>query len=360
MPYTRMSRSDLSGKKIVMFGAGRNITCQYNADPFMDYILQNTVCIIDNDVKKQGKKFLYGGYMISCVSFEEFTRRFLDDNTVVLISTAIRYHVNDIPEQIMSYKNNMIRWDFLTLLLADPEPYTLDFNHENSTPVIPKTIHYCWFGGKPLSPLMQKCLDSWSKFCPDYEVVRWNEKNYDLTQNDYLKKCYDLGLWALLSDYVRTDVVYQHGGVYLDTDVELIRNIDDLLFDDLYYGLEYGRVVNNGLGFGGIKGHTLLAEILDNYLCYNVKNSIGTENVILEMEINTNLMRKYGFKINNTMQLKDGIRLYPTDVFAPLISRTPQYCMHITENTHSIHYYHNKLEPSYFDKLEEIREKQPK
>src|SRR5699024_3155952 len=123
--------------------------------------------------------------------------------------------------------------------------------------MIPKIIHYCWFGGNPLPEKEQKCIASWRKYCPDYEIIEWNENNFDINQNMYIKQAADEKRWAFVSDFARLDVIYRFGGIYLDTDVEIIRNLDPLLRNKAFVGIdnvtgeEYS--INTGLGFGAEK-----------------------------------------------------------------------------------------------------------
>ena len=94
---------------------------------------------------------------------------------------------------------------------------------------IPKIIHYCWFGGGPISPESRRCMESWKKYCPDYKIMAWNEQNFDISQNRYAQQAYEAKKYAFVSDYVRLAVLYEYGGIYLDTDVELVRPLDELL-----------------------------------------------------------------------------------------------------------------------------------
>ena len=94
---------------------------------------------------------------------------------------------------------------------------------------IPKKIHYCWVGGTAKPKSVQYCIDSWKKYCPDYEIIEWNEDNYDFSKNRYMKEAYDNKKWGFVPDYARLDIIYQHGGIYMDTDVEMVANLDDLL-----------------------------------------------------------------------------------------------------------------------------------
>ena len=131
--------------------------------------------------------------------------------------------------------------------------------------MIPKTIHYCWFGGKEKPKLAQKCIRSWKKYCPDYKIIEWNENNFDVHQNDYTSFLYENKKYAFLSDYVRLKVVFDQGGVYFDTDVEVIKSIDNFLKYEAFYGFENDQYVASGLGFGAEKGHITLAKMLEIY-----------------------------------------------------------------------------------------------
>ena len=113
--------------------------------------------------------------------------------------------------------------------------------------MIPKKIHYCWFGRNEFPPKAQKCLASWKKYCPDYEIVEWNEDNFDVNQNAYTKMCYEQKKYAFLTDYIRLVVLEEHGGIYFDTDVEAVRSFDDLLDQPAFFGFEDNDHVNTGV-----------------------------------------------------------------------------------------------------------------
>ena len=104
--------------------------------------------------------------------------------------------------------------------------------------MIPKIIHYCWFGGNPLPELAIKCIESWKKYLPDYEIKEWNESNFDINCCAYVREAYEAKKWAFVSDYARFWILYQHGGLYFDTDVELIKSIDDLIVKGAFMGCE--------------------------------------------------------------------------------------------------------------------------
>ena len=128
---------------------------------------------------------------------------------------------------------------------------------EKKVETIPKIIHYCWFGGKPLPEDLQKCVDSWSKL-DGYHVMRWDESNCSFDENEFVRKTYAEKQLGFIGDYYRLKAVYEYGGIYLDTDVELVKNIDELLEHKAYMGFEVGgEFVNPGLGFGAEKNFPL-------------------------------------------------------------------------------------------------------
>lgn len=130
---------------------------------------------------------------------------------------------------------------------------------------IPKIIHYCWFGGGAISPENRKCMESWKKYCPDYKIMAWNEQNFDISQNRYAQQAYEAKKYAFVSDYVRLAVLYEYGGIYLDTDVELVRPLDELLELPGFMGFQTNNEIATGLGFGARKGNSVVQALLRDY-----------------------------------------------------------------------------------------------
>lgn len=131
--------------------------------------------------------------------------------------------------------------------------------------MIPKTIHYCWFGRGELPELAKKCIASWEKHCPDFEIIQWNEDNFDVESKPYTRWCYEQKKYAFLSDYVRLSVIHRHGGVYFDTDVEVLRPLSKLMEYPAFFGFENEECINTGCGFGAEAGHPAVAAMLDQY-----------------------------------------------------------------------------------------------
>ena len=203
--------------------------------------------------------------------------------------------------------------------------------------MIPKKIHYCWFGGSPLPEDAQQYIRGWKKHCPDYEIIRWDESNYDVNKNAYVCAAYQNKKWAFLTDYVRLDVVYEHGGIYLDTDVELIKSLDDLLENDCFMGMEQVGMVNTGQGFGSIAGHPFIGENKAVYETHNFMTAEGEFRPEICVKITTRLLRRYGLKNENKVQQLAKAVIYPTDYFCPLKMGTNR--LSLTENTYSIHHF---------------------
>lgn len=202
---------------------------------------------------------------------------------------------------------------------------------------IPKIIHYCWFGGNPIPESNKKFMESWKKFCPNYEIIEWNESNYDVTQNRYMKEAYENRQWAFVSDYARLDIIYEHGGIYLDTDVELIKPLDDLLNLKGFIGFtENKKLCNTGLGFGAIPKLPIIKEIRDGYENLVFIREDGSFDQTPCTYFQTDILLKKGLKQDNSMQEIEGLTIFPDEYFCPRnwIGQT-----HITQNTYSIHHY---------------------
>ena len=250
--------------------------------------------------------------------------------------------------------------------------------------MIPKIIHYCWFGGNPLPDDAKKCIASWKKFFPDYEIKEWNETNYDLSVCPYVKEAYESKKWAFVSDYARFDILYKYGGLYFDTDVEVIKSFDDILKNGAFMGQEAGVnsdsgkpkaskknkekkanevgvssgvnptsnkagsvdplesresavVVNPGLGIAVAPGLRLYKEILDYYNSIHfIKDGVMDTTTICVHT--TEILKKYGYdEHKEEIQNVAGITVYPPEYFCPQNYATG--ALTITSNTYSIHHY---------------------
>ena len=202
--------------------------------------------------------------------------------------------------------------------------------------MIPKIIHYCWFGGNPLDKLGQKCLNSWKQYFPDYEIKEWNETNFDVNCCQYVKEAYQAKKWAFVSDYARFKILYEQGGVYFDTDVEVIRPFDDILSKGNYMGCErsYDNI-NPGLGMAVAPGLGIIKEIIDDYEKSSFVKTDGTYDLTTIVERTTKMLKKHGLNNTDEIQIVADVNIYPPEYFCPINMETGK--LTITHNTYSIH-----------------------
>ena len=222
---------------------------------------------------------------------------------------------------------------------------------------IPKIIHYCWFGENELSELAKKCIASWKKYFPDYEIVEWSEKNFDINCCQYVKEAYKEKKWAHVSDYVRFYVLYHHGGVYFDTDVEVINSYDDILSKGPFMGCErWDGAINTGLGFAVQKNNSFLKLILDDYNKSSFYNLAGEADIYNTVVVRvTNAMLNLGFIPSAEIQKINDITIYPKDYFNPIVYETG--VLEITKNTKSIHWYDASWFPKGDKKIHLVEQK---
>lgn len=202
--------------------------------------------------------------------------------------------------------------------------------------MIPKKIHYCWFGRGEKTKLAKKCIESWEKYCPDYEIIEWNEDNFNINQHPYLQWCYDNRKWAFLSDFARLLIIEKNGGIYFDTDVEVIANIDHLLRYEAFYGFENADNVATGLGFGANVRHITIRAMANQYV-----SKIPDKNDKIELEgcpkLNTRALDSLGLVHNGKFQVIEGAAILPADYLNPYNDHTGR--LGKTNNTVSIHWY---------------------
>lgn len=210
--------------------------------------------------------------------------------------------------------------------------------------MIPKIIHYCWFGGNPLPDSAIRCINSWKKHFPQYEIKEWNEHNFDVNVIPYTQEAYKAKKFAFVSDVARLIILHNEGGLYFDTDVEAIAGFDDIVGQGAFMGVETGSIngsipmVNPGLGLGAEKGNIVLASILNYYKDLHFIDEKGVQIPGTIVTHTTHVLgRKFGLKPSNEIQKLDGVTIYPSDFFNPFNDLTG--ILNKTNNTRSIHWY---------------------
>lgn len=208
--------------------------------------------------------------------------------------------------------------------------------------MIPKVIHYCWFGRNPLPTDAKKCIESWRKYMPDYEIKEWNENNFDVNSIPYTQEAYKAKKYAFVSDYARFWILYNYGGVYFDTDVQVIKSMDDIISKGPFMGCEIDAKrdlevpkVNPGLGLAVNPGLGLFKEMLELYSTLHFINLDGSYNQKTIVAYTTEMLLKHGLKSISGIQECAGVFIYPTEYFCPLSFETKK--LNITNNTRSIH-----------------------
>jgi mannosyltransferase OCH1-like enzyme len=203
---------------------------------------------------------------------------------------------------------------------------------------IPKKIHYCWFGRGKKPAMAIQCMASWQKHLPEYEIIEWNEDNFDISMNLYVKQAYAAGKYAFVTDYVRLHVLYEHGGIYMDTDVEVLKSLDSFLDNPAFSGFESNEFIPTGI-MGAVKAHPWIGRLLDFYKEHSFFRSDGTMDANTNTHIITSITKdEYNLVIGNHMQiLKDEVYIYPSDYFCPKSWMTGE--LQLTRNSHVIHHF---------------------
>ena len=211
--------------------------------------------------------------------------------------------------------------------------------------MIPKVIHYCWFGGNPKPESFKRYYASWKKYCPDYEIKEWNESNFDVNCCSYVAEAYKMRKWAFVTDYARLWIIYTYGGIYLDTDVEIVKPLDGLLNNHAYFGFESTGIQNDqhfiatGLGFGAEINNSVVYRMLKDYSNEHFIREDGSLNLQACPVRNTASVRKLlpnNYSGNEIIRI-DGATIFPSEYFCPLDASGIQ--LHKTKNTYSIHWY---------------------
>lgn len=323
------------GKSLICFGAGGHFDTIMNS--FEPYQLSKEVkYILDNHPDFYKGSRIFGDYKYTVISPDDLELQ-EDKRNIVLLITSHAYAM-EIVEQLdkEDYFNGMHVYiaSFLSDGTYKDNKKTLIINEGEYK--IPKIIHYCWFGGEKIPETYLKCMDSWRQYCPDYEIKRWDESNFDVHENRYMYQAYEKKKWAFVSDYARLKIIYDQGGIYLDCDVELVKNLDPLRTNKMYCGFEDQNHVNLGLGFGAVKGHSYLKAMMEFYDSLDFIKADGSINLTPCPAYQSLVIRQFGIKNQNEYQKSSEITAYPTEFFSPVSAWGTGGA---SENTYSIHHY---------------------
>lgn len=208
--------------------------------------------------------------------------------------------------------------------------------------MIPKIIHYCWFGGKPLPSMAKKCITSWKKHCPEYIIKRWDESNFDVNCCAYVKEAFESKKWAFITDYVRLWAMYNYGGIYMDTDVEVLKNLDCFLSEKAFSGFESVDRIPTGI-MASEKNSPIINLLLSRYHNRHFLMPDRSLDLTTNVEEITRVMVERGLILNGRKQTVDGFTFYPKDYFCPKDYRTKK--LELTDNTYTIHHFDGSWVP---------------
>lgn len=299
------------GKKVIIFGASS--LWHYYMQIFPDFetdVVSRTLFIVDNDVSKSGTISEIGESRVEIRSVTELSEQ---SDYVILIAVSLAYQL-DICEQLlrMPLAENIECYSFPLMIYhqnkADNscvEPYFAS----HTTPQIPAQIHSFWFSGEEKPDIYKRCIESWHKYCPDYKIIEWNSDNYDITKNRYMKQAYESRKWAFASDYARLDVLFNHGGIYLDMDVELTASIDWLRNATIFFCRQEDGFVELGSGFGAVQGNGFINEMLEEYADISFLDHAGKMDMMPQPERLSQVFKKHNIQICHDSQQTDDMIL---------------------------------------------------
>lgn len=321
--------------RIVLFGAGAmgKVLLPYISNKYE--LDERMLGCMDNNVTKQKSLLELSSRKIPIYA-PSYIEEIACDNFVVLITNGDFYSVIKQLEQIERLKDIECYLLPVMQLMEAGASGNQGIVRMSSEPLIPKTIHYCWFSGSKIPEALERCIGTWKEMCPDYEIVRWDESNYDVKRWAYTSQAYEAGKWGFIPDVARLEILYSYGGFYLDTDVRLLRNLDALRYQPAFCGREEWGHVNFGGGSGCKKHCGIIKEILD--FRKNVEFTVpGGYNTEASAYFETTPLTERGLSIVNETEIVDELTVYGSEYFHPYnyISGTER----ITENTISIHYF---------------------
>ena len=334
----------IKSKDLICYGTGKMLDEMGEIFPRIPCMCR-TFTLVDGDRTKQGKErvFLDRTFVVNSLK-DAIVDRY---NCVVLVTSGM---IVEILEDLdVPYMSNTPVFCFSLMRKEHFERKLINVDDcdeilgKNITEQIPRIIHYFWIGGKEMPDDYKKNIETWYKWCPNYDIKLWNESNCNIEENKYAKEAYERGKYGFVPDYFRLKIVYEYGGIYLDTDVELLKPLDELLYLTAYAGFEDNERVALGVGFGATKSFPILREMYEAYENVSFIKSDGSLNTIASPVYQTEILKKHGLRCDGRMQLVDNMTILPMNYLTVQSNHTGR--RYLTKNSFSIH----KYSASWFD-----------
>ncbi|MDE6910512.1 MAG: hypothetical protein K2P44_08615 [Lachnospiraceae bacterium] len=321
---------------LIIYGAGmigRTIMPSYIQEMHLvDYV----DCYIDIDKRKQGKSILIGGKSFLVYAPEKLEN--VGRNAAVIITNSNFMPIVDKMNHIPALQETEVYiWPVVLEQQAAAKTEKISFQSSGREVKIPQKIHYCWFSGNPMPDYLKRCIETWHFYCPDYEIIRWDESNYDIGKNKYMKQAYEQKKWGFVPDIARLDLLYQYGGIYLDTDVELLKSLDELLYLPGFAGVEKWGNINLGGCSGCMAGNPVIKAMLDFRANETFIDADGEINMTTCGYYETQPLIEMGFIPNNTVQTIQQFTIFSSDFFCPYDYMSGK--ISVNKNTFSIHHF---------------------
>ena len=321
-------------KSVVLFGAGV-IGNTVVPELFRTWgLLDRVLFYVDNDPAKHGKTVQVCTEE-RVISGADALKR-IDVKETVLLITNSQYGA--VVEQLDAMEELAEAEAYIVpvMLVSHPEyQESVDVVKELDAPLIPKVLHYIWLGKNKMPDALEACIATWKEFCPEYEIVRWDESNYDVTKHPYMKQAYDAGKWAYVSDFARLDILYEHGGIYMDTDVYLIKSLDELLYQRAFCSVEKWNVINSGGCCGTVKQGDAIGAMLEFRKGFQFGTPESGYNLTASGFYETQAMLRNGYRLDGSFQKVLDMHIYPSEYFHPYDYMSGQ--LRKTEHTFSVH-----------------------
>lgn len=325
-----------NNSRIIVYGAGMigQIIVPYLVRKYNLY--SHIDCFIDTDKRKKGQKIYIDNYIYEIKNTDYLEEN--KDNQIILITNSKYSKVLEFLDNIQTLEStDGYIVPIMQLHEIEENNNCIIIEKKYKTQLIPKKIHYCWFGKKEMPQFLCSCINSWREKCPDYEIIEWNEDNYDINRHEFTKEAYTNGKYGFVTDVARLDILYENGGIYLDTDVTLLKNLDNCLYQEGFIGTEKWGNINSGGGCGFMKEQAMLKKLIDYRENFQFMMSDGSLNIETNGVYESKPFLDAGFRPDNTMQEIEGVTIYPSYVNHPYDYMSCE--THLRNATMSVHHF---------------------